>query len=75
VSIEEVARRLLALAGVDLEVVVDPARVRPVDLSELRGDPSRLHAATGWTPEIALDDTLAAVLDYWQGPAAAAAGP
>ena len=66
VSIEEVARRLLAVAGVDLEIVVDPARVRPVDLPELRGDAARLHAATGWEPEIALDDTLADVLAYWK---------
>jgi len=75
VSIEEVARRLLAIAGVELEIVVDPARVRPVDLPELRGDPTRLRAATGWAPQIPLEDTLAAVLEYWQGPAAEAAGP
>lgn len=68
VSIEEVVRRLVALAGVDLQVVVDPARFRTADLPELRGDPSRLHAATGWAPEIALDDTLAAVLDFWRNP-------
>jgi GDP-4-dehydro-6-deoxy-D-mannose reductase len=67
VSIQEVAERLLAAAGLDLEIVVDPARVRPVDLPELRGDPARLHAATGWVPQIALDDTLADVLAYWQG--------
>jgi GDP-4-dehydro-6-deoxy-D-mannose reductase len=66
VSIEEVARGLLAVAGVDLDIVIDPARVRPVDLPELRGDPSRLHAATGWTPEIPFDRTLADVLAYWQ---------
>jgi GDP-4-dehydro-6-deoxy-D-mannose reductase len=66
VSIAEVARRLLALAGVDLPIEVDPARVRPVDIPELRGDPSRLHTATGWVPEITLDDTLTDVLDYWQ---------
>ncbi len=66
VSIHEVARRLLALAGVDAEMVVDPARIRPVDLPELRGDPGRLLAATGWVPEIPLDDTLAAVLEYWR---------
>ncbi len=70
VSIEEVVRRLVALAGVDLEIVPDPARFRPVDLPELRGDGSRLHAATGWAPEIPFDDTLAAVLDYWRDPAA-----
>jgi GDP-4-dehydro-6-deoxy-D-mannose reductase len=62
VVIEDVARRLLALAGVDLPLVVDPARVRPVDLPDLRGDPARLHAATAWVPEIGLDQTLADVL-------------
>jgi GDP-4-dehydro-6-deoxy-D-mannose reductase len=66
VSIEEVARRLLALAGVELELVIDPARVRPVDIPDLRGDPSRLHAATGWAPQIPLDETLASVLQFWQ---------
>lgn len=68
VSIDEVARRLLDLAGVDAEIVIDPARARPVDLPELRGDPVRLQAATGWTPEIPLDDTLMSVLQYWQRP-------
>jgi GDP-4-dehydro-6-deoxy-D-mannose reductase len=66
VSIATVARRLLDLIGIDLEIVIDPARVRPVDLPELRGDATRLRVATGWVPEISLDDTLAAVLAYWQ---------
>jgi GDP-4-dehydro-6-deoxy-D-mannose reductase len=66
VSVDEVVRRLLTIAGADLQIVVNPARVRPVDLPELRGDPSRLHQTTGWSAEIALDDTLAAVLEYWQ---------
>jgi GDP-4-dehydro-6-deoxy-D-mannose reductase len=61
-EIAEVARRLLALAGVDLPLEVDPARLRPVDLPDLRGDPSRLREATGWAPEIALDTTLGDVL-------------
>jgi GDP-4-dehydro-6-deoxy-D-mannose reductase len=66
VSIAEVARLLLTLAGLDLEVTVDPARVRPVDVPELRGDPSRLRAATGWAPAVPLEDTLADVLAFWQ---------
>jgi GDP-4-dehydro-6-deoxy-D-mannose reductase len=77
VSIEEVARRLLAVAGLDLRIAVDPARVRPADIPELRGDASRLHAATGWVPEIPLDQTLADVVAYWQGrtaPASVAPG-
>jgi GDP-4-dehydro-6-deoxy-D-mannose reductase len=66
-EIAEVARRLLALAGVDLPLEVDPARLRPVDLPNLRGDPSRLREATGWAPEIALDTTLGDVLASLEG--------
>lgn len=62
VPIEDVARRLLALAGVDLPLVVDPSRLRPVDVPDLRGDPSRLRSTTGWSPVIELDRTLTDVL-------------
>jgi GDP-4-dehydro-6-deoxy-D-mannose reductase len=72
VSIQEVARRLVDLAGVELETVVDPDRFRPADLPELRGDGSRLSAATGWAPEIPFDETLADVLDFWRSPGRAA---
>ena len=65
VSIRAVAERLLALAGVDLPMEIDPARFRPVDVPEMRGDPSRLQKATGWEPEIDLDVTLADVLAHW----------
>jgi GDP-4-dehydro-6-deoxy-D-mannose reductase len=66
VSIREVAERLLELAGVELPIVVDPGRMRPSDIPDLRGDPGRLRAATGWAPEISLKDTLRDVLTYWQ---------
>jgi GDP-4-dehydro-6-deoxy-D-mannose reductase len=69
VPIREVAERLLALAGVDLPIVVDPARLRPSEIPDLRGDPSRLNAATGWVPEIPLEETLRDVLAYWQNSA------
>jgi GDP-4-dehydro-6-deoxy-D-mannose reductase len=32
----------------------------------LRGDASRLHALTGWKPEIPLATTLADLLDDWR---------
>ena len=67
VPISEVLDRLLALSGARLQVEVDPARLRPSDVPELRGDPLRLHAATGWTPGIDLDDTLGDVLAELEG--------
>lgn len=63
VAIQELADRLLALAGSDLQLRVDPALVRPTDVPEVRGDRGRITAATGWAPEVPLDDTLRAVLD------------
>lgn len=63
VSVEAVVRRMLALAGADLELREDPELLRPVDVPVLRGDPSRLRRATGWEPRVALDDTLRDVLD------------
>jgi GDP-4-dehydro-6-deoxy-D-mannose reductase len=66
VAVSEVAERLCALAGTEVRLVTDPALVRPVDLPVLRGDCRRLAAATGWAPEIALDDTLRDVLAYWR---------
>ncbi|HYV60387.1 MAG TPA: GDP-mannose 4,6-dehydratase [Acidimicrobiia bacterium] len=62
VSVRDVAGMLLSLSDAPLELVVDPDLVRHVDVPRLVGSASRLHGATGWTPEIALETTLADVL-------------
>lgn len=66
VSIGEIASGLLTMAGTTLEFETDPSLVRPVEVPVLRGDPGRLVAATGWKPEVPLDQTLADVLAYWR---------
>ena len=66
VSIREIADSLLTLAGTTLAFEIDPSLVRPVEVPVLRGDPTRLVDATGWKPEVPLDQTLADVLGYWR---------
>ena len=66
VSIQEIADRLLAAAGSAVRLVPDQSLLRPVEVPVLRGDPGRLEAATHWTPEITLDQTLADVLAHWR---------
>jgi len=66
VRLGDVLRQLVALAGVDVEIRQDPGRVRPSDIPVLVGDPSRLRAATGWEPRIALDRTLRDLLEDWR---------
>lgn len=58
--------RLVGLSGVKVDVEVDPARVRPAELSRLAGDNSRMRAA-GWMPRIDLETMLRDLLDYWRG--------
>ena len=74
VAIDQIAGRLLALAGAELELVTDPELVRPVDVPVLRGDPSRIEDVTGWKAEIPLDDTLRDVLDHWEAEGTGTAG-
>jgi GDP-4-dehydro-6-deoxy-D-mannose reductase len=62
----DLLRRLIALAGVEVEVRQDPSRFRPSDIPVLVGDPGRLRAATGWEPRIPLDRTLGDLLDDWR---------
>lgn len=66
VAIADVADRLLRLAGTALRLVPDEGLMRPVDVPVVRGDPSKLAAATGWQPEYDLDTTLRDVLDQWR---------
>ena len=44
--------------GVDVDIQVDPARVRPADNLVIIGDNSKLRAATGWEPHHTLEATL-----------------
>jgi GDP-4-dehydro-6-deoxy-D-mannose reductase len=61
-SIGELAERLIELSGRQLELRPDPDLQRPSDNPILRGDNRRLRSATGWTPELTLDQSLDDVL-------------
>jgi GDP-4-dehydro-6-deoxy-D-mannose reductase len=62
VTMSEVVERLVGLARVPVRVERDESRVRPADIPRLSGDPAKLRAATGWEPEIPLEQTLADTL-------------
>ena len=55
---------LVELAQAPISVVLDPDRLRPSDVEVVWGDATKLHEATGWNPEIPLEQTLADTLDY-----------
>ncbi len=63
-GILELARRA---ARIEVRHEVDPGRVRAHDVPEVRGSAERLAQASGWAPEIPLEQTVADAIDYWRG--------
>jgi GDP-4-dehydro-6-deoxy-D-mannose reductase len=66
VTIRELLDQLLALSDADIEVQVDPERLRPSDVEILLGDSSKFQTETGWEPAIPLAQTLEDTLDFWR---------
>jgi len=67
VSAGEIVALLGDVCGVAIDHTVDQARVRPHEVTEVRGTHARLTAATGWEPAIALEQTLADTVAWWRG--------
>jgi GDP-4-dehydro-6-deoxy-D-mannose reductase len=53
---------LVRLSAKEIRVVEETALVREAEQQRLCGSSARLHADTGWTPEIPLTRTLADIL-------------
>jgi GDP-4-dehydro-6-deoxy-D-mannose reductase len=66
VSVGEIIEMLRTAARVDVRYEVDPARVRPHEVMDIRGSAERLRAETGWVPEIPLERTVADALEAWR---------
>ncbi len=54
-----------AIAPIRVEHIVDPARVRSHEVMDLHGSNDRLRSATGWSPQIPLERTIADALEWW----------
>jgi GDP-4-dehydro-6-deoxy-D-mannose reductase len=65
-SIQQLLDCLLDLTDAPIEVHVDPARFRQVEVPIIACDASKLRARTGWKPEYTFEETLATILDDWR---------
>lgn len=66
IPVEELAKRILALVGRALPIVVEDARVRPAgsEVARLIADSRRARERLGWTPKVGLDEGLAATIRW-----------
>ncbi|GAB3250463.1 GDP-mannose 4,6-dehydratase [Kineosporia babensis] len=71
ISVGDLVRTVGRIMDVDVEVRLDPNRVRPEgsEVQRLVADPSRLTAATGWSAQTDLEKGLAQTIDWFRDPA------
>lgn len=63
VSLHEVIQKMNHIADYEIEVKVNPAFVRPNEISRLCGDNSYLKALIAYAPKYSFDDTLRAMIE------------
>jgi GDP-4-dehydro-6-deoxy-D-mannose reductase len=65
-EVGEMLEMLLGMTNVNIEVKMDPARLRPSDVKVLVCDDTKFRQLTGWQPHILFEQTLKDLLDYWR---------
>ncbi|GIF25435.1 GDP-4-dehydro-6-deoxy-D-mannose reductase [Actinoplanes tereljensis] len=63
---QEILDLLLTASDAQIRTEPDPARMRPADVPDLRGDATKIRLDAGWVPEIPLEQTLSDTLAYWR---------
>jgi GDPmannose 4,6-dehydratase len=65
-SVEDFAREAFGCVGLDWRqyVSIDPTYFRPAEVDFLRGDASKISAATGWAPRVCFADLVRMMVDH-----------
>lgn len=65
-TIQEMLDFLLSLSTAKIEVKKDPARERPSDVLNLRGNATKFKKLTGWEPRYTFEQTMTDLLNWWR---------
>jgi GDP-4-dehydro-6-deoxy-D-mannose reductase len=63
ITIAHLLNTLLSLCPREIQIFTDTDRLRPIDVPVISANYDRLHQASGWRPQISLEQTLRDVLD------------
>ncbi len=65
-TVGDVLNTLLSKTSMNIEIKVDPGRLRPLDADLQIPDCTKFMKHTGWKPEIPFEQTMTDLLDYWR---------
>lgn len=67
-TVRDMLNKLLSFSTCkDIEIITDPARLRPIDADLQVPDTSKFKHHTGWEPEYSFEQTMQDLLNYWRG--------
>lgn len=64
-KIEYMLNKLIEIADVDIEVLIDKEKFRPAEVSNFMGNSDKLRKILNWKPMIDINEGLNKTLDYW----------
>ncbi len=65
-TVREFLERLRSMARVPIRTRVDPALLRPADVTLQIPNVDKFLTATGWKPQYSFDESIVHLLDYWR---------
>ena len=65
VKIYDLAHRIASFMGKDIEIEVDPARVRPWEIWHLQSDNTKLYSVIDARPKVTLNQALNKTIEYY----------
>ena len=65
-EIRKILDIIVGMSTAEINVEVDPNKIRPVDVPIIEADITKINEVTGWKPSIPIEQTLKEVLDYWR---------
>jgi GDP-4-dehydro-6-deoxy-D-mannose reductase len=66
VSIQHILNTLIKISGIDVEVIKDPDRYRPLETPVIYGNNTKIKRETGWQPSISLEKSLSDAYNEWR---------
>lgn len=65
-SIRHMLDLMVSKSRKEIEIRVEPSRLREIDVPVLMGSNRKLKEQTGWQPEIAIGQTMSDLIEYWR---------
>ncbi len=66
IQIREILEILIRLSDHDIEIIVDPEKVRPLEVPIAFGNADAAKQTFNWSPTVSIEKTIADVLDQWK---------